>query len=116
MLTLILIVWLHFVADFICQTDDMATNKSTSNVWLSKHVIVYTIVLSLLLFSLGWSWLSFIFLLLNGVGHWVIDWMASRLTSYFWKKQKRHWFFVIIGLDQAIHMTTLFGTYRWLFN
>ena len=38
----------------------------------------------------------------------------SRSRQALWKKGERHWFFVVIGLDQAIHMTCLFATYEVL--
>jgi hypothetical protein len=102
---LIPLIWVHFVADFLLQTDKMATNKSTSNKWLGIHVAVYTIPF------LCWGWK---FALINGAAHFVTDWFTSRGTSYLWKREKRHWFFALIGLDQAIHMTTLALTYQWL--
>ena len=101
----IILIWLHFIADFILQTDKMAINKSSSNRWLGLHVSVYTVPF----FWFGWR-----FALVNGAAHFVTDWLTSRGTSYLWKKEERHWFFALIGLDQAIHMTTLFLTYRWL--
>jgi hypothetical protein len=47
--------------------------------------------------------------------HFITDAITSRTTSYLWQKGERHWFFVVIGLDQAIHMTTLFGVYYIMF-
>lgn len=97
----IAVIWLHWVADFILQTNTMATNKSTSHKWLAAHVSIYT--LALLLF--GWK-----YALLNGAAHFCIDAITSRMTSYFWGKAERHMFFVVIGLDQAAHLTCLLLT------
>lgn len=97
----IILVWVHLVADFILQTDKMALNKSTSNVFLGHHVAVYTACL--LPFGL-------VFALVNGVAHFVTDYITSRMTSYLWSKGKRHEFFVVIGIDQALHFTVLFLT------
>jgi len=96
--TVIVLVWLHCIADFFLQSDQMAINKSKDNLWLTAHVLTYSIVF--LIF--GWK-----FALLNGAVHWVVDYITSRITSYLWSIGERHWFFVTIGVDQAIHLTTL---------
>ena len=104
-LNLILLVWVHFISDFVFQSNQMAQNKSTSIKWLSIHVGVYSILF------LWWGWK---FALLNGILHWMTDFVTSRISSYYWKKNEMHWFFTTIGCDQAIHLTCLIGTYLWL--
>lgn len=107
------IVILHFFADFVFQNDKMGTKKSSSNYWLTAHVMAYSAVLFVggaltlpitLAFAARYA-------VANGVFHFMVDYVSSRMTSYLWKKEERHWFFVTIGADQAIHMLLLFGTY-----
>ena len=99
----IILVWVHFVADFLLQNDKMAVNKSKSNKWLGIHAGIYTIPF----FWWGWK-----FALVNGAAHFVVDFVTSRGTTWLWQKNERHWFFSLIGLDQAIHITTLLVTLR----
>lgn len=95
----------HFLADFVFQSDWMAKNKS-SNWWaLLFHVCVY----SIFFIALGWK-----FAVINGVLHFIVDAITSRITKRLWAKQQVHWFFVIIGFDQLIHYTCLLLTFNWL--
>lgn len=105
-----LILTLHWVADFICQTDWQAKNKSKNNVALLKHVGSYTAVIfvgSLFVFS---PMIAVMWTALNGILHFVTDYVTSRITSYLWSKGDVHNFFVVVGLDQLIHYACLFGT------
>jgi hypothetical protein len=113
------ILFIHWVADFVCQTHEMSIKKSKSNVWLTKHVMVYTLVTTIL-----WG-LTFAFesgfekgLMLAGITfatHWITDYFTSRWTSKLYAKGDIHNFFVVVGLDQFIHYTTLLGTYFLLY-
>jgi len=110
---------LHFVGDFICQSDRMAKGKSTNWLILLEHVLVYCIVVfsGFLLFKhifypslpdLTW------FMVVNGLAHFITDFFTSRWTTKLYLQDKRHWFFVVIGLDQLIHILTLVWTYKLL--
>jgi hypothetical protein len=46
--------------------------------------------------------------------HFATDFVSSRVAGNFWKNEQRHWFFVTIGADQAVHMISLFAAYVWL--
>jgi hypothetical protein len=107
------ILFIHFIADFVLQTDFQAKNKSTSNVQLSLHVLTYTIGLMIGGFLLGNTALNVVeWCGINMILHWITDYFTSRLNSYLWKKQQVHWFFVSVGFDQFIHYTCLLLTYN----
>jgi hypothetical protein len=107
MIYVLALIWIHFLADFVLQSDEMATKKSTDIQWLFFHCWVYTIPFAVF----GWKfWITTL------VFHFITDYITSRGTSYLWKKEKRHWFFTLIGFDQAIHLTTLLLTYRFFFQ
>ncbi len=100
------IVWAHWWADFVTQTDDMAKKKSTSFGWLTFHVFTYSIPL---LIWFGWRYAA-----INGVAHWIVDAITSRITSRLWAKKQVHNFFVVIGFDQAVHITVLLLTMDYI--
>lgn len=101
-LIVLALIWLHVISDFILQSDKMATSKSKSNKWLTIHVSVYSI-LFLIFFGPLYAAVNFI-------AHWFTDWVSSRITSRLWAEKKVHWFFVVIGIDQAIHASCLLLT------
>lgn len=102
---IIVILGLHFISDFLFQTDWMAINKSKSWGALGLHVIVY----HLPFYAFGWQ-----FAVTNMILHAGVDSVTSRITSYLWKREERHWFFVVIGLDQYIHAVCLLVTAKYL--
>jgi hypothetical protein len=96
---MLLMIWIHWAADFLFQTDQMAINKSSSNIWLGIHCLVY---------SLPFFLFGFWFGVYMGVSHFIVDYITSRGTTKLWLAGKRHWFFTLIGFDQAIHLTLIF--------
>ncbi len=96
-----LVIWLHFISDFILQTNYVALNKSKYLNCLLLHCGIYSVPFLIL---------GVEYALLNGILHFIVDYFTSSLTSYFYATDKRHWFFVTIGCDQAIHMTCLIAT------
>lgn len=114
----LLIIVIHFFADFCMQSDEMAVNKSKSNFWLTTHVAVYTLVT-----FLAWvfcffqpayeysvihyaSFAGFVF-----VTHWITDYFTSRWSSKYFSKNEYHFGFVIVGFDQVLHYIQLLSAY-----
>lgn len=111
MATVYLITWAHFVSDFILQSDAMAKGKSSSNRWLGKHIAAYTAALGVFAFFGAASWKGALaYALANGAAHFATDYVTSRMTKRLWEQKRVHDFFVVIGFDQAVHLTTLVAT------
>lgn len=102
--TVLTLLVLHFIADFICQTDWMAINKSKRVDALLLHVSIYT------LFFLGFGWR---FAVVTFLSHLITDGITSKINSYLYERN-RHWFFVAVGADQLIHYFTLILTLCYL--
>lgn len=122
MLPIILIFVIHWVSDFLCQTHEMSLKKSKSILWLSYHVIVYTLMTTFL-WSIFFGNMMFnpltTILLIFGITfitHWITDYFTSRWTSRLWEEKQVHNFFVVIGLDQLIHAITLLITFNYLIH
>lgn len=95
---IIILTWLHFLGDFVLQSNSMATKKSKSIVWLGLHCFTYS--LPMLYFGLKFAMVAM-------VTHFMVDYITSKITSKLHKEEERHWFFTTIGMDQAIHITIL---------
>lgn len=113
----IMILLIHFLADFGLQTHEQATLKGESNTYLFYHVGVYTLVWSVAFFFLPintiflnfWGWV--LYCLLIGIPHYMTDWITSRIGKTFWAKKDLHNGFVVVGFDQIVHYLCLI----WLF-
>lgn len=114
---IIYIMLAHWLADFVCQTSWMATNKSKNWLALASHVGVYSLVLMYMTLMMSLHYESapvdvLKFGFINGFCHFWVDAVTSRITKYLWTKGDVHNFFVIIGFDQFIHFAILYGTMR----
>jgi hypothetical protein len=80
----------HFIADFVCQSDWMAINKSKRWDALALHVGVYAGVLGLCVLPFMTDWNAPLadgfgqFLAFNFAAHFVQDAITSRITSRLW--------------------------------
>lgn len=119
--TLLFIILSHWVSDFVLQTHHMSTRKSSSNYYLTLHVLIYTfstimcwsLILPLIGYHIttGTVMLSFGLIFLT---HWVTDYITSRKTSKLYKEEKYHDFFVMIGFDQVLHYVQLFLIFNYI--
>lgn len=107
-LDITLLLLAHFVGDFVLQSDWMAQGKSV-RYGFNKNMAVHIGIVTACLLPFG-----IVFALVNGVIHWALDAISSQMTRYYWRKDERHNFFVVIGADQMLHYLTLFYTYLLL--
>ena len=102
----------HWCADFILQTDWQAKNKSKNNGALISHTLIYSMCWVTMVPFLIEKVVLFIFI--TFIFHTITDYYSSRASSYFIRRGDTHNFFVIIGLDQTLHMIQLFLTFVYL--
>lgn len=126
LITILLIPFIHWIADFVLQSDKQARNKNKSWFYLIEHTLTYSIV---------WLVISFLWflchlkvgvsndiLVLKCLSFWIITFICHTLTDYFtsrlnarlWEQGKVHNFFVSVGFDQFLHYAQLFITYYLL--
>lgn len=129
--------FLHFVADFLLQSRKMGKEKSKKVNFLIQHCSIQLAIFFIGLLPI-YGLQSIEFAALNAIIHGVIDWHIWRLymVSVLWRKtdskvpwkerpkliSKRfpywedHYFYLTIGLDQFLHMTTLVGLWYYVFG
>lgn len=105
----------HLVADWYCQGDWEATNKSRRFDALAYHCLVYVLALAPFALSItapGPHWGNAFsgFICVNLLAHGIVDAITSRCAAYYYEQQNRSMFFNTIGTDQAIHMLCLVYT------
>lgn len=121
------VLFTHFLADFVYQSREIATTKSSNNISLLKHVGTYTYVfivqsvLDITLFSAlrdNWKTASIdrhiAFIAINVVLHFVTDYFTSRASTKAYQAGDLHRFWCIIGFDQMLHATTLYYSWKGL--
>lgn len=135
MLIALVLIIVHYIADFMFQTEEMATGKSKNIDSLIKHGLVYTLVF-FIAFSLwcaynnhithlsaydaGLTLKVFWFFPITFVFHVMVDFFSSKVVSkkfenkIFYTGLPNFGAFSIIGLDQVIHYTILFATYYFV--
>lgn len=114
----LLILFTHWVADFLFQTDKMAQGKSKNWRDLIDHTSCYSLIFMLVFMVISILtkdfWLPFKFAGITFIFHTLTDYFTSRLNSKLWAEKKVHWFFVSIGFDQFLHFAQLLITYQLL--
>jgi hypothetical protein len=100
----------HVMADFVLQTSWMATGKDAKKGWalpLLVHCAIHGVLaIAILLVLAPRLW----FLgLVDFVLHLIIDRAKGFCVATFNVTQESHWFWWLIGIDQALHHLTNFA-------
>lgn len=131
--TVLIIIFIHWVADFVFQDEKWALGKSKNWSDLLKHTLTYSIIwifLSMCLFAepcyisgLGYcvnTIKCFQFALITFLCHTITDYITSKIVSkrfenkYYGSAIPNFGAFTIIGIDQFLHYLQLFLTYKLL--
>lgn len=124
LIEIMLILLIHWFADFVLQTHWMATNKSKNMDALLAHTVSYSLIWLCVgvLYAVSLEshveqlYAMFLFPLATLAAHTLTDYYTSRWTSKLWAKGDIHNFFVVIGIDQVLHYLQLFGLYYIMFK
>jgi hypothetical protein len=129
------IIIIHWIADFVLQTDKQAKGKSKNWNDLLSHTLTYSFVWLFIggciylnqfkPYNIEWNkamnsywsyWIprGLLFVLITFIAHTITDYFTSRLNSRLWAEGKVHNFFVSVGADQVYHYIQLFLTYYYL--
>ena len=107
------ILFLHWVADFVCQSRWMGENKSKHILPLLAHIVVYGVVLLLGLFvgnivqQFSSPFDIMVFCAINAIMHLAVDFWTSKATHVLWERKNVYGFFTVIGFDQFLHSVCL---------
>ena len=102
---IIYLLLVHWLADFVFQSNYMAQNKSKNIKALGYHSFIYTLVLFVATIAGGWLWAT-----VNGILHFIIDYFTSKINTSLLEEKRTHGFFVSVGFDQFLHISILLLT------
>ena len=91
-LDLIIILFIHFVADFLFQSREMGIKKSRNIYWLITHIYIYSIITFIgwvLYFDLNFK-MMFELISLTVFSHFLTDYIKSYIVLFF-----NHYFHLI---------------------
>lgn len=118
-----LILFTHWVADFVFQAEEWATNKNKSVKVLLKHTTVYSLIWFLPVAIGNLSLIgTTLFVLITFIAHTITDYFTSKIVSRMFAQKKfgtnipNRGAFTVIGFDQFLHYAQLFVTYKLIFG
>jgi len=119
----ILIVVMHWIADFVFQAEKWSLGKSKELASLLKHTVTYSVLWYLPVSIMTGDWINSIaFVGITFVAHTMTDYFTSRVVSkkfakgYYGSPIPNFGAFSTIGFDQILHYLQLILTWRYLFG
>jgi hypothetical protein len=125
---ILMILFAHYIADFIFQAESWATNKWQNELALLKHVTVYTVVFCILMIFFNMFERTFDpkeLLFIAGITfscHYLTDFISSKIVheafvaNHYGTPIPNMGAFSMIGCDQFIHYLQLFLTFWYVTN
>lgn len=108
-ITLAIILLMHYVADFLLQSQNVRKNKHDSLEEMFTHIGIYSVVMMCTTWVLG---LPPIWWAINVLAHLAVDFMTAPASHSFFSTEDYWWGMNIVGLDQLIHIFILIATYN----
>ena len=131
LLNICIIIFVHFLSDFVFQTKSMIKNKNKNIFWLLTHVTTYTTILF-------WSWVFIVkpkietiesyFILYHSLFfmHLIVDFIFGKINRNLLMKSKsrnlkriqknkyEHKLLILSGIEQFIYITFLIIIYNYI--
>jgi len=114
-------LFIHWIADFVLQTETEAKNKSKNFKYLLLHTFSYTLiwfVFCLIYVGVTGNERMLFFVPITFFTHTFIDYYTSKVNTLLAQEAKKtnkyHNFFVSIGFDQWLHFAQLILTFTIL--
>lgn len=120
------IIIIHWISDFVLQSDEDAKGKSIYIKNLISHTFTYSLfwfapcliytALAGRVANLSVLHDAFDFIVVTFIFHTITDYFTSRLNSKLWAAGKTHKFFVSVGFDQVLHYVQSFLTFYIIYK
>lgn len=94
----LLLVFLHFIGDFVLQEGIIRVYKSSNNKLLAIHCILYALPFSIISLKLA---------LVTSFLHFLSDYTLTDLSTKFWSDRDRSKYSLLQGFDQWLHLVVL---------
>ena len=117
----------HWIAYFVFQDEQWATNKSKNFGALLKHTVTYSLLMFMFLnvnlyLDINHFMSTVIFTIVTFVAHTLTDFFTSKVVSRMFGNKNygrplpNFGAFTIIGFDQLLHFIQLFVTFKIIFG